>query len=120
MVTSYAKVRTSRASEYLIGLCREWHSTLPESGEAPTHVEISFANGRVAIDAAADHLEFVLTAATIRDTALLEDLVSDHLDRLSCGEDIQYEWTGTTVEPAPKVSRRVFESVRTTCRGAQP
>ena len=104
MVTSYAKIKTSRAGEYLIGLCRVWHRALPESGEVPTHVEISFANGRVAIDATADHLEFVLTAGTIRDTALLEDIVSDPLDRLACEEDIQYEWIGTEVEPEPRAS----------------
>jgi hypothetical protein len=111
MVTSFAKVRTSRAGEYLIGLCRVWNRTLPESGNAPTHVEIPFANGRVSIDATADQLEFVLTAGSIRDTTLLEDLVSDHLDRLSCGEDIHYEWTGTMVEATPHASRRVFDSV---------
>ena len=111
MVTSYAKVRTSRAGEYLIGLCRVWHRTLPESGETPTHIEVPFPNGRVAIDATADQLEFVLTAGSIRDTTLLEELVSDHIDRLSCGEDIHYEWTGTIVEPTPQTSRRVFESV---------
>ena len=111
MVTSYAKIKTSRAGEYLIGLCRVWHRTLPESGEAPTHVEISFANGRVAIDATADQLEFVLTAGSIRDTTLLEDLVSDHLDRLSCGEDIQYVWIGATVKPTPHATRCVFDSV---------
>jgi len=110
MVTSYAKIKTSRAGEYLIGLCRIWHRALPESGEVPTHVEISFANGRVAIDATADHLEFVLTAGTIRDTALLEDLVSDPLDRLSCGEDIHYEWAGTKVEPKPQASGPVLNS----------
>jgi len=111
MVTSYAKVRTSRAGEYLIGLSRVWHRTLPESGEAPTHVEISFPNGRVVIDATVDQLELVLTAESIRDTTLLEDLVSDHLDRLSCGEDIHYEWIGTTVEPTPHPSRRVLDGV---------
>jgi hypothetical protein len=111
MVTSYAKVRTSRAGEYLIGLCRVWHRTLPDSGEAPTHIEVPFPNGHVAIDATADQLEFVLTAGSIRDTALLEDLVSDHLDRLSCDEDIHYEWIDTNVEPTPHASRRVFDSV---------
>lgn len=111
MVTSYAKVKTSRAGEYLIGLSRVWHRALPESGEIPTHIEIPFPNGRVAIDASSDQLEFVLTAGSIRDTTLLEDLVSDHLDRLSCGEDIHYEWIGTKVEAAPQASRRVFNSV---------
>ena len=111
MVTSYAKVRTSRAGEYLIGLCQAWHRTLPELGETLTHIEIPFPNGRVAIDATADQLEFVLTAGSIRDTTLLEDLVSDQLDRLSCGEDIRYEWGGTTVEPTPHPTRRVFNSV---------
>ena len=98
-IRSCTKVSTTHASEYLIGLCRTWHRTLPESGETPTHVEIPFANGCVALDAGADHLEIVLTARSRRDTALLEDLVSDHLDRLSSREDLHYQWTDLNDEP---------------------
>jgi hypothetical protein len=66
---------------------------LPESGKTPTRIDIPFANGRVALSAGADRLEIWLTAGSRRDNALLEDLVSDCLDRLSSGEDLQYQWT---------------------------
>ena len=108
MATSYAKVRTTRASEYLIGLSRVWNQKLPESGQAPTHVEIPFANGQIAINASAEYLEIRLNAGSIRDATRLEDLVSDHLDRLSCGEDIPYHWINPDVEQA---SRRVFSKI---------
>jgi len=92
-IRSYTTVRTAHAGEYLVGLCRAWHRTLPESGETPTRIDIPFANGRVALSAGADRLEIWLTAGSRRDNALLEDLVSDCLDRLSSGEDLQYQWT---------------------------
>ena len=91
-IRSYTTVRTAHAGEYLVGLCRAWHRTLPESGETPTHIEVPVANGRVALNAGADRLEIGLTAGSRRDTALLEDLVSDCLDRLSSSEDLQYQW----------------------------
>jgi len=91
-IRSYTTVRTAHAGEYLVGLCRAWHRTLPESGETPTHIDVPFANGRVALSAGADRLEIGLTAGSIREATLLEDLVSDCLDRLSSSEDLQYQW----------------------------
>ena len=96
-IRSYAKVSTSCASEYLIGLCRNLHHSLPKSSQIPTHIEIALANGRVALNASDVYLEIALTASSRFDTALLEDLVSDHLDRLS-REDLQYEWVGQSIE----------------------
>ena len=63
----------------------------------PTHIEISLANGRVALNVSADYLEIALTAGSRFDTALLEDLVSDHLDRLF-GEELRYQWIGRSIE----------------------
>lgn len=110
MVMSYATVHTTLAGEYLIGLCRTWHRALPESDEALTQVVIPFVNGRVALAAGTDRLEIVLTAGTTRDAALLEDLVSDHLDRLSGGEELRYQWI-TSNEESAAASRRIFNSV---------
>jgi len=107
MITSYATVRTPHAGEYLIGLSHAWHRTSAEVGEAPTHIEVPFALGRVALDADGDRLEIVLTAGSNRDAALLEDLVSDHLDRLSSGEDLNYQWIGPNDEPLPQPWRHV-------------
>ena len=88
---SCTTVRTTRAGEYLISLCRAWNHGLPKSGRMPTQIEISLANGRVALNASADNLEIVLTAGSRFDAALLEDLVSDLLDRLS-SEELHYQW----------------------------
>lgn len=93
-IRSYTTIHTTHAGEYLIELCRTWHRSLPESSETPTHIEIPLANGRIALDASVDHLKIVLTAGSKRDIALLEDLVSDHFDRLSSREDLDYLWIG--------------------------
>ncbi len=94
---SCTTVHTTRAGEYLIGLCRSLNHSLPKSGQMPTHIEISLANGRVALTATSDNLEVVLTAGSRFDTALLEDLVSGHLDRLS-SEELDYQWIGRSIE----------------------
>lgn len=90
---SCTTVHTTRACEYLINLCRVWNHSLPKSGQMPTHVEVSLANGRVALNAGPEYLEIVLAARSGFDIALLEDLVSDDLDRLS-SEELHYQWIG--------------------------
>src|SRR5689334_14243468 len=96
---SCTTVHTTRACEYLISLCRVWNHSLPKSGQKPTHVEVevSLANGRVALNAGPEYLEIVLAARSRFDIALLEDLVSDHLDRLS-SEELHYQWIGGSVQ----------------------
>ena len=107
MITSYATVYTAHAGEYLFGLSRSWRGALPLSGQTLSHVEIAFPIGRCALDAESDSLAITLTAPSNHDVALLEDLISDHLDRLASNEDLSYQWLRPTTEPiAPRRSSR--------------
>ena len=107
MITSFATVHTARAGEYLFGLSRSWRGALPMSGDTLSRVEIAFPIGRAALEAEPDLLNITLTAASSHDVALLEDLISDHLDRLASGEDLSYQWLRPTTEPfAPRRSWR--------------
>jgi hypothetical protein len=92
VITSYATIRTTFAIEYLAGLGRAWHRVSPVSDETPRHVEIPFPIGQVSLDADGEILDITLTASTSHNAALLEDLISEHLDRLSLGEDLRYQW----------------------------
>ena len=97
IATSFARVRTERAHDYLAGLDRHWHRHVEVVARDEAHVEIVFPLGRAALDASAGTLEVNLTAQSDHDAALIEDLLSESLDRLAFGEDLQYQW----IRPAP-------------------
>jgi hypothetical protein len=107
VITSYATVLSPNAHAYLIALGRDWHRDLPQSGEMPTHVEIPFSIGHCALDVDGDQLDITLTALSERNAVLLEDLISDHLDRLSSDEDLRYQWLRPADEQGPR--RRAFK-----------
>lgn len=98
MTTSYAFVPTPHAGDYLIELGRTWHRSETVLAEAPTHIEIPFPIGRCAIDVEGDVLNIRLDARSNYETTLLEDLISDQLDRLSADEDLRYQWVRTPDE----------------------
>jgi hypothetical protein len=97
IATSFARVRTQHAVQYLHGLNQHWHRHLPVFAHADAHVEIAFPIGRCELDANEACLDISLTAASTYDAASLEDLVSESLDRLAWSEDLQYQW----IRPAP-------------------
>ena len=96
--TSFARVQTNLASAYLRGLNRHWHRNVQVLAHSAAHVEILFPLGRSEFDASADSLEISLTSRSNYDAALLEDLVSEALDRLALSEELQYHW----IRPAPR------------------
>ena len=118
IATSFARVRTERAWAYLHGLDQHWHRHVQVVAHSEVHAEILFPLGRVDLDASGDSLEVSLSAGSNHDAALLEDLVSESLDRLAYGEELNYQW----IRPAPSArdaqpSRnrpRQFFSFRTT------
>jgi hypothetical protein len=97
IATSFARVRTQHAIQYLHGLNRHWHRHVPVFAHTDAHAEIAFPIGRCELDAGADCLDIRLTAGSTYDAASLEDLVSESLDRLAWREDVQYQW----IRPAP-------------------
>ncbi len=100
VATSFARVRTQHAMQYLHGLNRHWYSHAAVFARDVAHAEIVFPIGRCELDASADCLEVSLTAPSNHDAALLEDLVSESLDRLAWSEDLNYQW----IRPAPAVA----------------
>ena len=90
MSTSYASVHTPHARAYLTGLGKVWHHN--PSVTAAMQVVIPFPIGLCAIAATTDLLNITLTARSSYEIALLEDLISDHLDRLSQDESLHYQW----------------------------
>jgi hypothetical protein len=101
IATSFARVRTTHAIAYLHGLNRHWYRHAPVFALGDAHAEIAFPIGRCELDASADCLDVSLTAGSNHDAALLEDLVSESLDRLAWSEDLQYQW----IRPAPDAAR---------------
>ena len=98
--TSFARVPTKHAHQYVLGLNHRWQRYVPIFAHGETHTVFVFPLGRAELDASVDALHVSLTANSNRDAVLLEDLVSESLDRLA-GEDLQYHW----IRPAPVNAR---------------
>jgi hypothetical protein len=98
MTTSYATVRTRYASAYLVEIGRSWHQEQQVLTEAAMHIEIPFSSGRAALDVEGDDLNITVTANSNYQTTLLEDLISEQLDRLSSDEELRYQWVRTPDE----------------------
>lgn len=106
MMTSYARVRTDYASQYLIALSKDWMRRLPAVTHDYTRAMIPFPIGACQLDAHENYLVVMLSAKTQSDAALLEDLISHQLDRLAGGEELHYQWVQTgheepVVTPVP-------------------
>jgi len=101
IATSFARVRTGRAYDYLDGLNLHWHRHVHVVAHSEAHAEIVFPLGCCALDASDDSLDVSLRASSNYDAALLEDLISETIDRLALSEDLQYQW----IRPAPSAAR---------------
>ena len=101
VATSFARVRTERARDYLGGLDWHWHRHVQVVRRDDAHLEIVFPLGHAELDASSGTLEVNLAASSNHDAAVLEDLLSESLDRLAFGEDLQYQW----IRPAPRATR---------------
>ena len=90
MTISFACINTLHARDYVAGLGRIWHHEIPPV--APAHVVIPFPIGLCELAATAKLLNITLTAKSGYEIALLEDLISEHLDRISDDERLRYQW----------------------------
>ena len=100
MTTSFTSVHTHHAKHYLAGLGKCWHRDV--AAEAPSRLVIPFPIGGCVLAATEDDLSITLSARSHYEIGLLEDLISDYLDRLSAGENLHYHW----VRPAEDAERR--------------
>jgi hypothetical protein len=88
--TSFARVRTRKAFAYLEGLNQGWRRHVEVVADSEAHAEAVFPMGHAELEASAEFLEVSLRARSDHEAALLEDLVSDSLDRLAL--DLDYQW----------------------------
>jgi hypothetical protein len=92
MTTSYARVRTEKASEYLIRFSKAWLRTVPDLVFNDRLATIPFPHARCELSAGDGFLDITLTANSKEYATLLEDVVYERLDGLARGEELKYQW----------------------------
>ena len=93
MTTSYARVRTDKASEYLVRFSKAWQRTVPNLVFNDRVAKIGFPYASCELNAGDGFLDIILTANSKEYTALLEDVVAERLDSLARDEELKYQWT---------------------------
>lgn len=89
---SHARVRTNNGSQYVIQLSRDWLRAASLLVCDHTHMAITLPFGHCELNAAPDFLDIALTADSVSAITSFENVLSDHLDRISHGERLRYEW----------------------------
>jgi hypothetical protein len=92
MTTSYARVRTDNAAEYVEQLAQNWIKSASSLVREHAHATVTLPFGCCELSAEKEFLDITVSADSIADTTLLEDIVSDRLDRLSHGERLSIAW----------------------------
>jgi hypothetical protein len=93
MTISYARVRTEKASEYLVRFSKAWLRTVPELVFNDRLARIPFPYATCELSVGEGFLDITLTANSREYAALLEDVVAERLDRLAHDEALKYQWT---------------------------
>jgi hypothetical protein len=93
MTISYARVRTEKASEYLVRFSKGWQRTIPNLVFNDRLARIDFPNARCELNAGDGFLDITLRTNSDQYAALLEDIVAERLDSLARNEQLKYQWT---------------------------
>jgi hypothetical protein len=106
MTTSFTRVRTRYAKDYLCLLVN--HSTRSVSSESDgvQHAIIELQRGICKMTAGDRCLDISITADSISDAVMLEDVISECLDDVARGEELQYQWTLTPSRNAQSRNQR--------------
>jgi hypothetical protein len=92
MRISHARVRTEHASDYLIRLSKDWARDIPAIVFDGRHSVIPLPDSRCEIIAGDGFLDITLVANSESQAVLLEHLFAGHLDSISNGESLKYQW----------------------------
>jgi hypothetical protein len=110
MTISYASIPTKHAHQYLAGFHGDC-SEKPRAAFDGAHAHMLLPEGVCEFEATEEFLDVTLIAQSNYGTALLEDVVSNRLDRMTT-EDLPYHWIQA---PEPQVQtaspRRGFASL---------
>ena len=114
-VATTARVPTKFALEYLAALSGDLSlSSSPVAGTT-IRVEIELSEGRCTLEANGNYLDVTLVAETNSGAVLLEALISDRLDGLAWGEDLQYQWSREPID-VTRQRQGIPHSVRSAIR----
>ncbi|HEX4157414.1 MAG TPA: DUF2218 domain-containing protein [Rhizomicrobium sp.] len=93
MTTSHARVRTEHASDYLIGLSKDWARDIPALAFDDRHAVIALPGARCELIAGDNLLDITLEAGSATQLVLLEHLLSGHLDSIARDEGLKCQWS---------------------------
>ncbi len=104
MITSFARIRTLHARDYLTFLAnaaqRYDRGGLADDG----HALLQLKNGICEVAASDRFLEISITADSISDATTLEELVSDCLDGAAGARELHYQWIIAPVRSSPSLA----------------
>ena len=92
MTITHARVRTKSAMKYLRRFKNDWRNSTSTLTEGKNSAVVILPLGQCELAAGDGFLDVTIRADSIVYTGLLEDLVSNHLDRLSQEERLRYPW----------------------------
>ena len=92
MTISYARVRTEKASEYLVRFSKGWQRTVPDIVFNDRLATLRFPHASCELNAGDGFIDITLTANSKEYAALLEDVVAERLDSIARNEELKYQW----------------------------
>src|SRR5580704_3838334 len=92
MTISHARVRTDHASDYLVRLSKDWIRDIPALAFNDRHAVIPFPGARCELVAGEGFLDITLTTNSETKAVMFEHLLAGHIDSLSRGENLKYQW----------------------------
>ncbi len=92
MTISHARIRTDHASDYLVRVSKDWIHDIPALAFNDRHAVIPFPGARCELVAGEGFLDITLTANSETRAVMFEHLLAGHIDSVSRGENLKYEW----------------------------
>lgn len=91
METSTARIRTDKASRYLVQLCKHFGHKVPAEWNETDGV-VRFEPGTCRMAVAGDVLTLSCESATPEDLAVVQDVVASHFVRFAWKEELSVDW----------------------------
>jgi len=92
MMTSNARIETTKASQYLQQLCKHFAHKRPVEFD-PAKGRIEFDFGTCSLEAPSGALLLRAASETAEDLAHLEDVIARHLQRFAFREELAVDWS---------------------------
>jgi hypothetical protein len=92
MTISHARVRTYHASDHLVCLSKDCFCYFPTLAFNDRHAVIPFPGARCELVADEGFLDITLTTNSETKAVMFEHLLAGHIDSVSRGESLRYQW----------------------------